>query len=193
MVDLNVLGLLYCAAGEKKQTMPGKKAYPSTCLETFSIGAANDNRSAYDYVGESRFLFPSGNNGVDGGSSAATALAAGLASLILYCLRSHNREQERITLEKEEKMRDKGGQGQPAQQPLQKQEPSAPAVDEDPHDMMGKVFDSLCRERSSRYVEIDELIGKDKGPATYATIATRCLTFKTREDGGWKRAQIREK
>ncbi|KAF4451630.1 hypothetical protein F53441_5486 [Fusarium austroafricanum] len=93
--------LMFCSAMDKgaKQTA----TYPSkaTPNKIFTIGAANASGASVDYVGNLtniNYTFPGDKVEVDGGptlttsqevvdgSSVATALAAGLAALILYCV-----------------------------------------------------------------------------------------------------------
>lgn len=93
--------LMFCSATDKgaKQTA----TYPSKAApnKVFTIGAANAHGASVDYVGNLtniNYTFPGDKVEVDGGparttsqeivdgSSVATALAAGLAALILYCV-----------------------------------------------------------------------------------------------------------
>ncbi|KAF4954941.1 hypothetical protein FSARC_11970, partial [Fusarium sarcochroum] len=93
--------LMFCSAMDKgaKQTA----TYPSkaTPNKIFTIGAANASGASVDYVGNLtniNYTFPGDKVEIDGGptkttsqeivdgSSVATALAAGLAALILYCV-----------------------------------------------------------------------------------------------------------
>jgi hypothetical protein len=151
--------LMYCAASEKKATKSGNKYWPSSCEDTFSIGAASENRVAMNYVdSDAQFLFPSENvlaNKRDGGSSAATALAAGLASLILFCLKK--REKDTPT--------------------FLKQQPLLSAAGKDPRLMMEKVFETLSRDSGNGYVDIDPLF--NRGKMSYGSITKHCDPYIT--------------
>jgi hypothetical protein len=100
ILDANNAGILmFCSASDKgpKQT----NTYPSKATnKIFTIGAANSSGATMAYVGNPAnvdYTFPGDKVKVDGGpmgttaselkdgSSVATALAAGLAALILYC------------------------------------------------------------------------------------------------------------
>lgn len=93
--------LLFCSAMDKgaRQT----DTYPSKAMpnKIFTIGAANASGASVDYVGNLaniNYTFPGDKVEIDGGpaktvaqevadgSSVATALAAGLAALVLYCV-----------------------------------------------------------------------------------------------------------
>lgn len=177
--------LLYCAASENNASTTGDEAWPAACRETISIGAANDNRGRRDYVGaDAKFLFPSTHDGEDRGSSAATAVAAGLGSLILYCLKAKQCEELSSNLEKgrqvdqkekhgsrrERQTDEKTGKiGQKEKQSLQQ---VSFAAGDDPRGMMLKVFGSLCPDKTSNYVDIDMLLGK--GPISYGSITKHC-------------------
>ena len=95
--------LMFCAAGDKGSHQD--KEYPAAYNPTriFRIGAAKANGNVWDWVGDPRnldFILP-GHEVVDRnphgaplekfrprtGSSVATALAAGLAALVLHCVR----------------------------------------------------------------------------------------------------------
>ncbi|KAI1424164.1 hypothetical protein F5Y12DRAFT_464007 [Xylaria sp. FL1777] len=169
--------LMFCAASENKPTgSMNAKAWPTGCVETFSIGAASNTRVAKDYVGpEAQYLFPS--EGVltdtkDGGSSAATALAAGLAALILFSLKNVNRGEEENAGRKEKWASERSnmdlvGLKQP------------PVARIEPHETVSNVFTSLTR-RGDRYVDIDALV---KAPS-FKTIAEYCKTHvaKSKKD-----------
>lgn len=94
--------ILLCAASDQGEA--GAETYPYAANQgyIFSIGAATANAKPADYVkpGDAHFLFPGhgvplmddgspdrGLGGAQNGSSVATALAAGLAALVLECVR----------------------------------------------------------------------------------------------------------
>ncbi|KAF4345848.1 intracellular serine protease [Fusarium beomiforme] len=91
--------LLFCSARAKGAN--SASTYPSKATpKIFTIGAANKSGPSLDYVGDAAqlsYTFPGDKVEVDDGptkttsqtvdgSSVATALAAGLAALILYCV-----------------------------------------------------------------------------------------------------------
>ncbi|KAI8274112.1 hypothetical protein K4K60_010027 [Colletotrichum sp. SAR11_57] len=156
--------LLFCAASENKPSTSGNEVLPSACKETFSIGAASQYQHRRDYVGDDAvFLFPSEHDEGDDGSSAATALAAGLAGLILYCLKNERREQR--MLEEQRNLKVAGR--------LQQELPSA--AGDHPRTMMRRVFNNLCGDKGSKYVDINDLLSKDK--VTYRTITKHCQPY----------------
>lgn len=84
--------LMFCSASDKganvQHTYPAKATY-----NIFKIGAAKDSGAVDEWVGDPNlidFTFPGNKVDVEGnrasGSSVATAYAAGLAALILYCV-----------------------------------------------------------------------------------------------------------
>ncbi|KAL9566297.1 hypothetical protein ACKAV7_009656 [Fusarium commune] len=102
--------LMFCSARDKGAH--NTPTYPSKATgKIFTIGAANSSGASVDYVGnasELSYIFPGDKVEVDSGrtppeivdgSSVATALAAGLAALILYCI------QVRIFLAKDSKQK----------------------------------------------------------------------------------------
>ncbi|KAI1827697.1 hypothetical protein F4861DRAFT_492215 [Xylaria intraflava] len=157
--------LLFCAASENKPTDSGKaNAWPTNCSETFSIGAASDTRAAKDYVGsDADYLFPSDRvleDVSDGRNSAATALAAGLASLILFSLKSVERETEENTRQKNQT-----GKAQPTGYVKRRLHTGI-----NPRGTILNIFTSLTRV-NSRYVDINALAD---GPSSFGTIAEYC-------------------
>lgn len=91
--------LMFCSARDKGAN--STSTYPSKATNRiFTIGAANSSGASLDYIGnpaELSYTFPGDKVEVDDGpaktashtvdgSSVATALAAGLAALILYCV-----------------------------------------------------------------------------------------------------------
>jgi hypothetical protein len=164
--------LMYCAASETKATKSEDEAWPTGCKETFSIGAASENRTRKDYVGsDAKYLFPSDRvlkyeGGRDGRNSAATALAAGLASLVLFCLKKNQRDEVNNTLDKEKQTGKKEHQ-KPHEKPKR---PSATGCD--PRGMMEGVFNSLAP--GGGYVDIDALV---KGSSSFMTIAKYSQTY----------------
>ncbi|KAF6520589.1 hypothetical protein HZS61_014847 [Fusarium oxysporum f. sp. conglutinans] len=89
--------LMFCSARDKGAH--NAPTYPSNATgKIFTIGAANSSGASVDYVGnasELSYTFPGDKVEVDSGrtppeivdgSSVATALAAGLTALILYCI-----------------------------------------------------------------------------------------------------------
>ncbi|KFA55647.1 hypothetical protein S40293_09301 [Stachybotrys chartarum IBT 40293] len=93
--DANIL--MYCAASDTKATTKSNEPYfPCKFSEVVAIGAADWDQLRKPYVGsDANYLFPGDYvlNGPDGkpvkegGNSAATALAAGMAALVLFCIR----------------------------------------------------------------------------------------------------------
>jgi hypothetical protein len=88
--------LLYCAGEDMGQFGGNKKPYPASCQTKAvkRIGSARDygDRSEAVNPGTIDYLFPGEMDtalGSGGGSSAATALASGLAALILWCAEAH--------------------------------------------------------------------------------------------------------
>lgn len=94
--------LMFCAATDEGAFRDRTYPAASSTKELFKIGAAEASGTALDWVGDQQrvdFLFPGHNVVVDrpgevppdkyrslSGSSVATALASGLAALILYCV-----------------------------------------------------------------------------------------------------------
>lgn len=88
--------MVYCAARDNNGNDMNDTAYhPADCKESRSIGAANSYNMPQQYVVTKKtdFLFPSENvlpNPIDGhsdgGNSVATAVATGMAALVLHCL-----------------------------------------------------------------------------------------------------------
>ncbi|KAH8648709.1 hypothetical protein BGZ61DRAFT_50889 [Ilyonectria robusta] len=189
--EASKLGILvYCAAREDKDSTPGgeMKAWPSSCDETFSIGAAHIYQGKKDWVGrDAQFHFPSENvldshDLVNGGTSAATALAAGLASLLLFCLKRNQRDRERDDQDKKQHqettaltMQGSVGQQQIRQQQQQTERRSSKLfhAGEDSRGMIEKVFQNLSEDIGDgrMYVDVGSLARIT--PASYAAIATK--------------------
>jgi hypothetical protein len=96
--------LLFCSAPDKGQSKLKDSHYPFNCegiTKMFKIGAAQATGKEYPWTGDQvDFLLPgenvvmapsdqsmSGDNLPRTGSSVATALAAGLAAMIIHCVR----------------------------------------------------------------------------------------------------------
>jgi hypothetical protein len=88
--------IMCCAASDTKGTSKSSDPYfPCSWSNTISIGAADWNHRPQRYLGNDyAYLFPGEfvlseeeAEGRDGGNSAATALASGLAALVLFCLK----------------------------------------------------------------------------------------------------------
>lgn len=94
--------LMFCAAND--QGIARDRSYPAACTRTkniFKIGAAEASGAAWKWLGDAEdvdFIFPGHNvvmerpNNINlgqcqilTGSSVATAIATGLAALVLYC------------------------------------------------------------------------------------------------------------
>lgn len=186
--------LVYCAAREDKDSTSDMRAWPSSCDETFSIGAAHIYLGKKDWVGrDAKFYFPSQNvfdddhDLVNGGTSAATALASGLASLFLYCLKK-NRDRERV---EEDKNQRKGkAECNSARQPQQTvQILNTPAI-ENHRGMMEKIFDSLSEEvgDNRKYINVGSLTRENN--VSFAYIGTHYCTPHIKSVGGKKPPRI---
>jgi len=90
--------LMFGAACESKSISSLEKFVPCDCEEVFSIGATDPDYDVQKYVNPSKaqYLFPGENildkslqfeYDKDVGTSGATALAAGLAAMIIFCTR----------------------------------------------------------------------------------------------------------
>lgn len=100
--DQNIL--MFSAASDTQAISSSKEPYhPGSFPAVIAIGAADWDRNKKSYVGsDAKFLFPGdyilygSDNTVkkEGGNSAATALASGLAALILFCMK---RDKQRIS------------------------------------------------------------------------------------------------
>jgi hypothetical protein len=104
--------LLFCSVSDQGVKTEG--AYPANCnrSKTFRIGAATTSGNTWEWVGvnDVNYIFPGTGLRVDtrdplskslkpcSGSSLATALAAGLAALILYCIALNNAEELDLVL-----------------------------------------------------------------------------------------------
>ncbi|GJN69443.1 hypothetical protein PLICBS_003491 [Purpureocillium lilacinum] len=94
--------LMYCAASNTKATTKSNDPYfPGGFNEVTAIGAADWDQIRKPYVGgDADYLFPGdyvlngpeGKPTKEGGNSAATALAAGMAALILFCIKKSGEE-----------------------------------------------------------------------------------------------------
>ncbi|KAH7629255.1 hypothetical protein B0T09DRAFT_366540 [Sordaria sp. MPI-SDFR-AT-0083] len=89
--------VIYSAARDKENDADKSEYYPADCTRAQSIGAANIHNSPQRYVvpKTTDFIFPSQNvvdGDADGGNSVATAVAAGVAALVLHCFREDNLE-----------------------------------------------------------------------------------------------------
>lgn len=99
--------LMFCSTGDQ-----GKCAndyiYPACLPNVFKIGAAKPSGNDWDWTEDSHFTFPgedlkveipsyigSGEDSRASGSFLATALASGLAALILYCIDATDNDQLR--------------------------------------------------------------------------------------------------
>lgn len=99
--------LMFCSTGDQ-----GKCAndyiYPACLPSVFKIGGAKPSGNDRDWTEDSHFTFPgedlkveipsyigSGQDSRASGSSLATALASGLAALILYCIDATDNDQLR--------------------------------------------------------------------------------------------------
>ncbi|EWG38282.1 hypothetical protein FVEG_01541 [Fusarium verticillioides 7600] len=146
--------LMFCSARDKGAH--NAPTYPSKATnKIFTIGAANSSGASVDYVGnasELSYTFPGDKVEVDSGpgrrtppeivdgSSVATALAAGLAALILYCI------QVRIFLAKD-------SEKQKAREDYRKVKQ---------HDWMVKAFDAIetTKESNRKFLKVWEMFGK---------------------------------
>jgi hypothetical protein len=146
--------LMFCSARDKGAH--NAPTYPSKATtKIFTIGAANSSGASVDYVGsasELSYTFPGDKVEVDsgpgrrtppeivGGSSVATALAAGLAALILYCI------QVRIFLARD-------SEKQKALEDYRKVKQ---------HDWMVKAFDAIetTKESNHKFLKVWEMFGK---------------------------------
>lgn len=147
--------LMFCSASDKGahdvQTYPSKAATG----KIFTIGAANSSGASVDYVGNTSglsYTFPGDRVEVDSGpnrktppeivdgSSVATALAAGLAALILYCI------QVRVFLAKD-------SEKQKAREAYRKVKQ---------HEWMVKAFDTIetTKESNHKFLKVWEVFGK---------------------------------
>ncbi|KAK1843361.1 intracellular serine protease [Colletotrichum chrysophilum] len=152
--------LMFCAASEKKPTETDDKSWPCGFAETISIGAASERRNAQDYVGDdANFILPLDADGAGSGSSAATALSAGLASLILYSFKKARYDKDN---KQSEKLPKRPGN-------------SSSAEEEVPHILMRNVLDSLCKRKDSKYVDIN-MLGSS---VTFAGIANQYQQLDT--------------
>jgi len=80
--------LMYCAASNTKATTKSNDPYfPGGFNEVTAIGAAD-----YLFPGDYVLNGPDGKPTKEGGNSAATALAAGMAALILFCIKKSGEE-----------------------------------------------------------------------------------------------------
>lgn len=197
--------LMFCAASPKKADTSKDKYWPSSCQETFSIGAANEHRVPQGDVGpDAEYLFPSADvipNKPDGGSSAATALAAGLASLILYCLKM----EMKIPAEKTPIMRPIKAKQPQATRPYRKERTiplmefeggdrwpgknedkaqlnnptncdGISAAGDNPRHLIDKVFQSRTGKEATKYVDIVDILALSNGnAATYEAVTKLCL------------------
>lgn len=101
--------LMYCAAGDQKGGVSkSMKWVPCDSENTISVGATdmNGNKKLYVVDNENlRYLFPGENilketdkDSKDVGNSGATALAAGLAAMVLFFVRAHDINIERTSV-----------------------------------------------------------------------------------------------
>ncbi|RBA15540.1 hypothetical protein FPRO05_12614 [Fusarium proliferatum] len=146
--------LMFCSARDKGAH--NAPTYPSKATgKIFTIGAANSSGASVDYVGntsELSYTLPGDKVEVDNGptrrtapeivdgSSVATALAAGLAALILYCI------QVRIFLAKD-------SEKQKAREAYRKVKH---------HEGMVKAFDAIetTKESNHKFLKVWEVFGK---------------------------------
>ncbi|KAF5597985.1 intracellular serine protease [Fusarium pseudoanthophilum] len=146
--------LMFCSARDKGAH--NAPTYPSKATtKIFTIGAANSSGASVDYVGnasELSYTFPGDKVEVDSGpsrkappeivdgSSVATALAAGLAALILYCI------QVRVFLAKD-------SEKQKAREDYRKVKQ---------HEWMVKAFDAIetTKESNHKFLKVWEMFGK---------------------------------
>ncbi|KNA98331.1 hypothetical protein FOXG_02704 [Fusarium oxysporum f. sp. lycopersici 4287] len=143
--------LMFCSARDKG--VHNAPTYPSNATgKIFTIGAANSSGASVDYVGnasELSYTFPGDKVEVDSGrtppeivdgSSVATALAAGLAALILYCI------QVRIFLAKDYEKQKAGEAYKKVKQ----------------HEGMVKAFDAIetTKESNHKFLKVWEVFGK---------------------------------
>ncbi|KAF5558518.1 intracellular serine protease [Fusarium napiforme] len=146
--------LMFCSARDKGAH--DALTYPSKATtKIFTIGAANSSGASVDYVGNATklsYTFPGDKVEVDSGpgrrtppeivdgSSVATALAAGLAALILYCI------QVRIFLAKD-------SEKQKARDDYRKVKK---------HEWMMKAFDAIetTKESNHKFLKVWEMFGK---------------------------------
>ncbi|KAL8918039.1 MAG: hypothetical protein Q9172_005576 [Xanthocarpia lactea] len=92
--------LMYCAAGDQKGAISSTKWVPCDSENTISIGATDINGIMKGYVVDNKklaYLFPGENilketddDSKDVGNSGATALAAGLAAMVLFFSKAKN-------------------------------------------------------------------------------------------------------
>ncbi|KAL8857682.1 MAG: hypothetical protein Q9178_005717 [Gyalolechia marmorata] len=100
--------LMYCAAGDQKGAIGSTKWVPCDSENTISIGATDINGTKKGYVVDNKqlaYLFPGENilketddDSKDVGNSGATALAAGLAAMVLFFSRAKNINIEKRSL-----------------------------------------------------------------------------------------------
>ncbi|KAI3584055.1 hypothetical protein IWW34DRAFT_865424 [Fusarium oxysporum f. sp. albedinis] len=146
--------LMFCSARDKGAH--NTPTYPSKATgKIFTIGDANSSGASVDYVGEASelsYTFPGDKVEVDSGptrrtqsevvdgSSVATALAAGLAALILYCV------QVRIFLAKD-------SEKQKAREAYKKLKQ---------HEGTVKAFDAVetTKESNHKFLKVWEVFGK---------------------------------
>lgn len=100
--------LMFCSTGDQGKCANDDNIYPACLPSVFKIGAAKPSGNDRDWTEASHFTFPgedlkveipsyigSGEDSRASGSSLATALASGLAALILYCIDATNNDQLR--------------------------------------------------------------------------------------------------
>jgi len=120
--------LIFCATRPKDDVTGVKKAWPAACDKVFRIGAAHIHLGTQGLSGrDAHYHFPSQDvleDVVSGGTSAATALAAGLASLFVYNMKKNQRN---ILNDEEDKRR----RLPPAQEDKTGQDKTNTVIDDD--------------------------------------------------------------
>lgn len=100
--DANCKSIMYCAARDTRFNDPDDiRYYPAECAQSRRIGAATFLCHAQKYVTKEKtdYVFPSEyvlEHIKDGGNSVATAVAAGVAALVLYCFKKDGIRLDRL-------------------------------------------------------------------------------------------------